>query len=82
MKTIAIIALAAAITTAATPVFAKAPNTASNDKVTFNAKANTYCFKEARADSRIPHVECRTKEDWADAGLTITHKQPVHLAQR
>lgn len=82
MKIIAVIAIAASISTAATPAFAKAEGSFGREKVSFNEKTNRYCFKYARPDSRIPYNECRTKEDWAQAGLTITHKPAIQLAQR
>ncbi|AUW56897.1 hypothetical protein C1T17_01235 [Sphingobium sp. SCG-1] len=82
MKAIAIIAIAAASMTVASPAFAKPQGTFGRATVSFNQKTNTYCFKEAREDSHIPHTECRTKEEWADAGLTITRKPAVQLVQR
>lgn len=82
MKIIAAIAIAASISIAATPAFAKAQGSFGREKVSFNEKTNKYCFKHARPDSLIPHNECRTKQEWAQAGLTITHKPAIQLAQR
>ena len=82
MKTVAIIVIAAVMTTAAAPAFARSEGSFGRAKVTFNEKANTYCFKEEQARSLAPRIDCRTKAEWADAGLTITHKPAVQLAQR
>lgn len=82
MKSIAIVVIAAVMTTAAAPAFARAEGSFGRAKVTFNEKTNTYCFKEEQAGSLVPRVDCRTKAEWSDAGLTITHKPAVQLAQR
>ncbi len=86
MKTIAaaaaIIAAAATISATATPAFAQAEGRFEGAKVTFDAKANSYCFEGSRTGSRIVRSDCRTKEEWAKAGLNITHKPAVQLAQR
>lgn len=82
MKTIAIIAAAVAMTAAATPAFAKPEGTFGSAKVTYDAKSNSYCFKEVPTGSLIARSDCRTKAEWAQAGLTIAHKPVVQLAQR
>lgn len=83
MKTIAIVAvIAAAMTTAATPAFAKYEGRFGEGKVTYNQKTNKYCVRIADPSSILPHTLCRTAEAWADAGLTITRKPATQLAQR
>lgn len=79
--TIAIIA-ATVLAAASAPAFAQAEGSFDGAKVTYNAKKNAYCFTEARTGSLIPQTECRSKAEWADAGLNIAHKPAVQLAQR
>lgn len=86
MKTIAFIAAVAVATltvsAASTPAFAKAQGNFGSAKVTYNQKTGSYCFKESVTGSLIPVTQCRTKEEWAQAGLTITRKASVQFAQR
>jgi hypothetical protein len=81
-KSAAIIAIAAAMTTIATPAFAQPEGRFGSAKITYNEKTNKYCLREARPNSPIPAVTCRTADAWADAGLTITRKASTQLAQR
>ncbi|ETI63827.1 hypothetical protein C100_10480 [Sphingobium sp. C100] len=81
MKTIAIIA-AAAIAAVATPAFAQPEGTFGRAKVSFDETTDSYCFREVPAGSLVPRTDCRTKGEWADAGLKITRKPAVQLAQR
>ncbi len=82
MKTIAIIAAAAAMTVAATPAFAQPVGKFGNAKVSYEEKTDRYCFREAQSGTLVPRVDCRSKQDWAEAGLTISRKPAVQLAQR
>ncbi|MDI1294572.1 MAG: hypothetical protein PSY12_01560 [bacterium] len=82
MKIAAIIAITAAVTTVAAPAFAQPTGTFGKAKVTYNQKANTYCLKEVLPSTIVPQITCRTVQDWADAGLKITRKPAVQLAQR
>ena len=87
MKTIAIIAAAAAMTVAAAPAFAQPEGKFGNATVRYDAKADRYCFREVRPSSLVPSVDCRSKQDWAEAGLTINHvaidhASAVQLARR
>lgn len=86
MKTIAFTAalVAATITlaSASTPVFAQPKGSFGSTKVTYQAKTGRYCFKDVVTGSRIPVTQCRTQEEWAKAGLTITRKPAVQLARR
>lgn len=82
MKTIAILAIAAVMTAAAAPAFAKAEGRFGAGKVTYDKKTNKYCVRVADPGRVLPHVICRTADAWADAGLTITRKPTTQLAQR
>ncbi|MCP1469992.1 hypothetical protein J3E64_001679 [Sphingobium sp. OAS761] len=86
MKTIAfaaaVVAATLAVSAAATPAFAQPEGTFRGARVTYDQKTDRYCFRETVSGSRIPMVECRSKQDWAQAGLTISRKSTVQLAQR
>lgn len=86
MKTIAFIAAVAvatvAVSAATTPAFAKAEGKFGAAKVTYNEATGRYCFKETVTGSHIPVTQCRTKDEWAQAGLTISRKSSVQFAQR
>ena len=86
MKTIAFIAAVAtatlAVSAASTPAFAKAQSNFGATEVTYNQKTGNYCFKDSVTGSRIPVIECKTKDEWAQAGLIIRHKVTGQLAQR
>ncbi len=88
MKTIALIAAVAVATVtvsaASTPTFAQdqVQGRFGDAKVTYDAKNDRYCFQERVTGSLIPAKECRSKSDWAEAGLTISRKSTVQLAQR
>lgn len=86
MKTIAfaaaVVVATVAVSAAATPAFAKPQGRFGDAKVTYEQKTDRYCFREARIASQVPSIQCRTKADWAQAGLTISHKASVQLAQR
>ena len=87
MKTIAfaaaILAATVAVSAAATPAFAKAQGSFGAAKVTYDAKTDRYCFRETVTGSLIPVTQCRSKSEWAQNGLSISHSQPVvQLARR
>lgn len=87
MKTIAFIAAVAvatvAVSAASTPAFAKQPHGSFGAaKVSYDSKTDRYCFRETVTGSRIPVTQCRSRSQWAQAGLTITRKAAVQLAQR
>ncbi|NWK96161.1 hypothetical protein DM806_10810 [Sphingobium lactosutens] len=80
MKTVAaIIAVAAAITGVAAPAAAQDQGKV---KVSYDAKTQKYCVKQVLPSSIVPSIRCRTASEWADVGVTITHKPAVQLAQR
>lgn len=81
MKTIAaIIAAAAAIGSFAAP--AAAQGQYGKPKVSYDAKTQHYCIKQVQPSSIVPTVKCRTASKWTEAGVTITRKPAVQLAQR
>ncbi|MGA1808077.1 hypothetical protein VHN57_11460 [Sphingobium sp. WW5] len=82
MKTIAIIAAAAAMTVAAAPAFAQPEGQFGNAKVSYEKKTDRYCFREVQPSTLVPRVDCRSKQEWAEAGLTISHQSPFQLARR
>lgn len=86
MKTIAfaaaILAATVAVSAAATPAFAQAQGSFGKARVTYNQKTDRYCFREPVPSAVVPIVQCRSKDEWARNGLTITHKTSVQLAQR
>lgn len=88
MKTIAFIAAVAvasvAISASATPAFAQetAQGRFGSIRVTYDYKTDRYCFKDVVTASMIPARDCRSKAEWADAGLTIARKPAIQLAQR
>ncbi|EQB12760.1 hypothetical protein [Sphingobium lactosutens] len=80
MKTIIIATVAAAFV--ATPALAQPEGTFGRAKVSYDEQSDTYCFRETPAGSMVPRTECRTKAEWAQAGLTISRKPSMQLAQR
>lgn len=86
MKTIAftaaVVAAAIAVSAASTPAFAQSQGSFGKAKVTYDQKNDRYCFRETLSGSLAPTIRCRSKAQWAQAGLTITHKSSVQLAQR
>ncbi|MDX3901093.1 MAG: hypothetical protein QHC40_11390 [Sphingobium sp.] len=82
MKTATIVAIAAALTSLAAPALAQPEGSFGKAKVTFDRKLNKYCLKEVLPSTIVPAISCRTAEDWAQAGLTISHKPAVQLARR
>jgi len=86
MKTIAfaaaIVAATLAVSAASTPAFAQPQGSFGKAKVTYDQKNDRYCFRETVSGSRVPLTRCRSKAQWSQAGLTITHKASVQMAQR
>jgi len=87
MKTIAfaaaIVAATVAVSAAATPAFAQPEGRFGGAKVTYDASTDRYCFRETLTGSIIPVTQCRSKSEWAQDGLAISHNAPVvQLARR
>jgi hypothetical protein len=76
--------IAAVALGAAAPVLAT-PRTADGQslKMSYDAKHDKYCVvNEKVTGSLLPQKECRTKEDWAKAGLQIHDNQGAKLASK
>ncbi len=89
MKTIAlaaaIVAATVTVSAAGTPAFAQSQVEGSfqGAKVSYKEKTGEYCFKQQLVGSHIRVTECRSKQEWAQAGLTITHQSSAtQLARR
>jgi len=81
MKNIVFVAAITAATIA-TPALARVAGSFGGAKMTLNEKTGKYCLKQTVSGSLIHRVICRTVDEWADAGLTITRKPATQLAQR
>ena len=81
MKMSAILIAAIAFGAVAAPAIAA---NESNDqvKVTYDAKRDRYCVSQMVTGSRLPVKDCRSKEEWAKAGMVIDQHAPVKLANR
>lgn len=87
MKTIAfaaaVVVATVAVSAAATPAFAQSQPASSSVKVRYEAKTDRYCIRETQSGTIVPLTQCRSKTDWAQNGLTISHAKPaVQLARR
>jgi hypothetical protein len=71
MKSVSIIVLAITLGATAAPALAAPSSDGDQQKVTYNAKTNKYCFSGTVTGSRLISRDCRTKEDWAKDGVTI-----------
>jgi hypothetical protein len=73
MKMSAILIATVALSATA-PAFA-APRSASDQPtVTYDAKHDKYCVSQTVTGSRVPVKDCRSRQDWAKAGLTFSQK--------
>ena len=72
----AVIATIAAVTLGASaPSFARVPSkgqTADGGTVTYNARTGQYCIADTMTGSRLAQQTCKSKEQWAADGLTIS----------
>jgi hypothetical protein len=48
------------------------PNGAGGSEVTYDTKTGHYCIADDLTGSRLPQVTCKSREDWAADGLTIS----------
>jgi hypothetical protein len=85
MKTSAII-IAAVLGAVATPAFAASPGDQTALKATYDAKQDKYCVSQEITGQRIPVRDCRTKDEWAQAGAAFGQhadaKKTQKLAQK
>lgn len=64
--------LIAAIALGATaPAFAAQRGTTDQPNVTYDKKHDKFCVSQMVTGNYLPVKDCRTKEDWAKAGLTV-----------
>jgi len=71
MKMSAILIAAAALGTVA-PAFAAQRGDPDQPRITYDAKHDKFCISQMVTGSRLPVQDCRTKEDWAKEGLTLS----------
>ena len=71
MKMSAILIAAVALGTTA-PAFAAQRGTPDQPTVTYDAKHDKFCVSQMVTGNYLPVKDCRTKEDWAKAGLTVS----------
>jgi len=82
MKLSAILIAAVALG-ATTPAFAAPSGNPDQPKVTYDAKRDRFCISQNITGNYLPVRDCRTKEDWAKAGLTLTRPdEPKTLASK
>lgn len=81
MKTVIAI-VAANVALVSTPAFAQPEGKAGTAKVTYDRESGEYCFSDVVTGSRIAKTDCRSKAEWADAGIQIRHEDKVELARR
>jgi hypothetical protein len=83
MKTAALLIAAAAIGAAAPALAAAKAEDGTPLKVVYDAKHDKYCVRTPDVTgSFLPQKDCRTKEDWAKAGLQIHDQNEAKLAAK
>ena len=70
MKT-SIILIAAVAIGATAPAFAAQRGQSDQATVTYDAKHDKYCVSQMVTGNYLPVKDCRTKSDWAKAGVTV-----------
>jgi len=71
MKMSAILIAAVALGATA-PAFAAQRDHPDQPKVTYDAKRDRFCISQNITGNYLPVKDCRSKEDWAKAGLTLS----------
>jgi len=71
MKMSAILIAAVALS-ATVPAFAAQRGNPDQPQVTYDAKHDRYCVSQMVTGNYLPVKDCRTKDDWAKAGLTLS----------
>jgi hypothetical protein len=60
---------------ASAPVLARGPSnigtTPDGDMIRYNPRTNQYCLSQNMTGSNFPKVTCRSRDEWAAAGLVI-----------
>jgi hypothetical protein len=82
MKMSAILIAAIALSATA-PAFAAQSGNPDQPRVTYDAKRDRYCISQMITGNYLPVKDCRSKEDWAKAGLTLSRPdEPKTLAAK
>ena len=71
MKTSAILIAAVALGAIA-PAFAAQRGNPDQPTVTYDAKHDKFCVSQMVTGNYLPVKDCRTREDWAKAGLSVS----------
>jgi len=71
MKTSAILIAAVALGATA-PAFAAQRGNPDQPTVTYDAKHDKFCVSQMVTGNYLPVKDCRTREDWAKAGLSVS----------
>lgn len=66
--------IAAVALSATAPAFAAPRSSSDQPTVTYDAKHDKYCVSQTVTGSRLPVQDCRSKQDWAKAGLTFSQQ--------
>ena len=75
--------IAAVVLSASAPAFAAARGNDSTPKLTYDAKRDKYCVSQTVTGQLLPVKDCRSKEEWAQAGLKIGDQSaPAKLASK
>lgn len=76
--------LIAAIALGATaPAFAEQRGTSDKPQITYDKKHDKYCVSQMVTGNYLPVKDCRSKQDWAKAGLVISQEaDPAKLASK
>lgn len=82
MKMSAILIATAAMLGTTAPAFAASHNSDTGFKLTYNAKQDKYCTSQKVTGSRIPVQDCRSKSDWAKAGVVFADQSEPKLASK
>jgi len=76
MKTYAILIAALTFGAIAAPAIA-AKRDSEKPKVTYDAKRDRYCISQKVTGAYLPVKDCRSKEEWAKAGLMVDQQTEV-----
>lgn len=68
---ISAILIAATALGATAPAFAEHRGQSDQPTVTYDAKHDRFCVSQMVTGNYLPVKDCRTKQDWAKAGLTV-----------
>jgi len=78
MKTSAILIAALTFGAIAAPAIA-AKGDSEKPKVTYDAKRDRYCISQKVTGAYLPVKDCRSKEEWAKAGLVVDQQTETKI---